>query len=95
MRFVPVRELRGKSAQIWRELSGEREMIITSNGKPIAILSAVPASDLEETLKTIRRARAIAAVTALQLASAARPSAALRPDEIDDEIRAARKGRPR
>ena len=36
MRFVSVRELRGKSAAIWKELAQEQEMVITSNGKPIA-----------------------------------------------------------
>ncbi|MDP2682655.1 MAG: type II toxin-antitoxin system Phd/YefM family antitoxin [Deltaproteobacteria bacterium] len=38
MKFVSVRDLRGKSAQLWKTLSAEREMIVTSNGRPIAIL---------------------------------------------------------
>jgi antitoxin (DNA-binding transcriptional repressor) of toxin-antitoxin stability system len=41
MRFVTVREFRGKSAKIWSELAQEKEMVITSRGKPIAILSSV------------------------------------------------------
>ncbi|RPI70123.1 MAG: type II toxin-antitoxin system Phd/YefM family antitoxin, partial [Geobacteraceae bacterium] len=40
MKFLSVRDLRGKSAQVWKELPAEREMIITSNGRPIAILAA-------------------------------------------------------
>lgn len=31
MKFVSVRDLRGKSADIWRDLPEEREMVITSN----------------------------------------------------------------
>ena len=41
MKFLSVRDLRGKSAQIWKELPDEREMVITSNGRPIAILAAI------------------------------------------------------
>ena len=50
MKFVSVRDLRGKSADIWRELPEEREMVITSNGRPVAILAAVNESNLEQSL---------------------------------------------
>ena len=56
MRFVSVRELRGKSAAIWRELAQEQEMVITSNGKPIALLAATSEELLEESLDTLRSA---------------------------------------
>ena len=59
MKFVSVRDLRGKSAQLWKALSDEREMIITSNGRPIAILAAVSESNLEESLTAFRQARAV------------------------------------
>ena len=41
MRFLSVRDFRDKSAQIWKDLPDEREMIITSNGRPIAILAVM------------------------------------------------------
>ncbi len=41
MRFITVRDLRGRPGQVWSKLSREKEVILTSNGKPIAILSAV------------------------------------------------------
>ena len=31
MRFVSIRDLRGKSAEVWKHLADEREMIVTSN----------------------------------------------------------------
>jgi predicted nucleic acid-binding protein len=40
MKFVSVRELRGRTAEVWRRLGKERELVITCNGKPIGILSA-------------------------------------------------------
>ena len=41
MKFVSVRDLRNKSGQLWKELPEEREMIVTSNGRPIAILATI------------------------------------------------------
>jgi antitoxin (DNA-binding transcriptional repressor) of toxin-antitoxin stability system len=66
MRFVSVRNLRGRSAQVWKDLAAEREMVVTSNGRPVAILSLVTDDTLEQSLQAIRRARAVAAVEALQ-----------------------------
>ena len=50
MKFLSVQDLRTKSARIWQELPVEREMIITKNGKPIAILSSISEKDLEQVL---------------------------------------------
>lgn len=95
MKFVSVRDLRGKSAGIWRDLPEEREMVITSNGRPVAILAAVNESNLEESLAAFRQARAIDAVASLQRRSVARGVDALSADEIEAEIAAARKVRAR
>ncbi|NLF09164.1 MAG: type II toxin-antitoxin system Phd/YefM family antitoxin, partial [Pirellulaceae bacterium] len=47
MKFVSVRELRARSADVWRQLSEEPDMVVTSNGKPVAILTAVSPAGLE------------------------------------------------
>jgi prevent-host-death family protein len=93
MRFVSVRDLRGKSAEIWRALPGERELVITSNGRPVAILAAVDESNLEESLAAFRRARAVDAVAALQQRSVMVGTDRLSMDEIDTEIKAVRSQR--
>ena len=95
MKFVSVRDLRGKSADIWRELPDEREMVITSNGRPVAILAAVTESNLEESLAAFRRARAIAAVATLQERAVSSGADALSAEEIATEIAAAREARRR
>ena len=95
MRFLSVRDLRGKSAQVWKELPDEREMIITSNGRPIAILSAITESNLEASLKAFRQARAVEAVARLQRRSVEQGTDRVRMDEIDAEIKAVRKKRAR
>lgn len=93
MRFVTVRDLRNKSAQIWRQLSEEKEMILTSNGKPIAILSAISEDTLEESLITLRRARAMAAVAYMQTRSVELGADRMSLDEINKEIADERKSR--
>ncbi len=95
MKFISVRDLRGKSADIWRDLPDEREMIITSNGRPVAILAAINESNLEESLAAFRQSRAVDAVASMQRRSVARGNDALTPDEIDAEIAAAREARAR
>lgn len=93
MKFLSVRDLRGKSAEIWKELPVEREMIITSNGRPIAILAAISESNLEESLAAFRQARAIEAVAGIQRRSADKGTDKITMAEIDEEIKAVRKKR--
>ena len=95
MRFVSVRELRGKSAAIWKELAEEKDLVVTSNGKPIALLSATSEELLEESLVAVRSARALAAVTAMQQAPLKAGTNRLSLMEIDAEIKTVRKGRSR
>ncbi len=95
MKFVSVRDLRGKSAKVWKDLAGQREMVITSNGRPIAILAAVNESNLDESLSAFRRARAGEAVTSLQRRSLEQRTHKITVQEIDAEIRAVRQKRKR
>ncbi len=91
MRFVSVRELRGQSARIWQELEIEKDMVITSNGKPIAVLSAASEDTLEEALNVARSARAQAAVNAMQQQSLVAGTDGLSRKAIEAEIKAVRK----
>ena len=93
MKFVSIRDLRGKSADVWKRLPAEGEMIITSNGRPIAILAAINESNLEESLSAFRQARAVEAVASLQRLSIGQGTDKISMDEIDAEIKAVRKKR--
>ena len=90
MRFISVREFRGNSGDVWKKLLNEQELVITSNGKPIAIVSAVSEETLEDALRAIRRARAMAAVQVMQRQSAKR---GLATEDVSEEISAARSER--
>jgi len=93
VRFVSVRDLRGKSAELWRDLPREGEMVVTSNGRPVAILAAVNEGNVEESLAAFRRTRVVDAVAALQLGSSSQGRESITPEEIEREIEAVRRQR--
>jgi len=66
MRFVTVRDFRNSPSNIWRDLPSERELIITNNGKPIALLTPLNDETLEDTVSAVRKAKAINAVKKMQ-----------------------------
>jgi antitoxin (DNA-binding transcriptional repressor) of toxin-antitoxin stability system len=92
MRFVSVRELNTKPKEIWAKIK-EEEVVVTSNGKPIAVLSAVTEENLDKTLRAIRRSRALMAVEEMQKKSVKNGLDRLTDGEIESEIRAARRER--
>lgn len=93
MKFVTIRDFRARSAQIQKDLPRYKELVLTSNGKPIAIMTAITGDSLEESLAAIRRSRAITAVTKLQLKSVRSGKYAMRSTQINDEIRTVRRSR--
>ncbi|MBL7210988.1 MAG: type II toxin-antitoxin system Phd/YefM family antitoxin [Desulfobacteraceae bacterium] len=95
MKFLSVRDLKTKSSQVWKDLSDQREMIITSNGRPIAILSSINENNLETTLSAFRRARAMEAVASIQYESVRTGTDRIIAGEIDDEIKSVRSKRKR
>ena len=90
MKFITIRDLRSKSRQIQDDLPKYKEMILTSNGKPVAIMTVISEETLEDSLAAIRRARAIRAVTELQLQGVKSGKYMMSGTEIEDEIREVR-----
>ena len=58
MKFITVREFRSQASEIRKELRRERDIVLTANGRPFAILSSVGPDNVEEQLLALRRARA-------------------------------------
>ena len=94
MRFISVRDLSTKPKEIWSKIK-EEEVVITSNGKPIALLSGVTEETLDKTIRTIRRSRALVAIEDMQKRSVELGLDKLTDSEIESEIRAVRKSRRR
>ena len=95
MKFITVRDLRTQPGQVWKTLPQEQEIVITNNGKPIALLTPISDTTLEDTLASVRRARAIQAVKTMQADAAKRGVSNMTPEEVEREINEARKARRR
>ena len=90
MKFIGVRDFRGRTAGVWAELQKEKEMVITSNGKPVALLTAVKEDNFEGALKTLRRARAMAATESMREHAVRRGLDKMSLQQINDIIRKTR-----
>jgi antitoxin (DNA-binding transcriptional repressor) of toxin-antitoxin stability system len=95
VKFVTVRDLRGRPGQVWKKLAEERELVLTSNGKPIAILSPVTEDSLERDLAALRRARLAETIRSIQKESKKRFPRGLSLARINAEIAAVRAKRDR
>jgi prevent-host-death family protein len=92
MRFVTVRDLNTKPKEVWDKVK-EDDVVVTSNGKPIAVLSGVSEASLERQLRALRRSRALLALEEMQKA-ALRKGLDRWPDKrIEAEIKEVRKSR--
>lgn len=93
MKFITVRDFRISSATIWETLPREQEMVVTNNGKPVALLTPLSDKTMEETISAVRRARAINAVKLIQQQSVRNGTDTMTLEEINKEIRLSRKER--
>ena len=93
MKFLSVRDLKTKSSQVWKELSEQKEMVVTSNGRPIALLSSINENNLEQVLTAFRRARTTNALASIQYDSIQKGTDMISMDEINAEIGVIRSNR--
>lgn len=89
MKYLTTREFRNTPGLV-RDQVREDDLVLTANGKPVAILVGVDEGDVEETMTAIRQARGQMALARLQRDAAARGLDAMTGEDIDAEIRAAR-----
>ncbi len=92
MKFLSTRELRNRPGFV-RELAKKDDLVLTANGKPIAILLGVEEDELEETAQAIRQAKAQRALSRMRRLAAQKGLEKLSPSAIDAEIRAVRSKR--
>jgi len=93
MDSLTIRELRNRPGAAQEELSRRGELLLTNNGKPVAVMLAVDGSTLGETLEVLRRARGQLALGKLRRQAAVQGLDKLTYAEIDEEIRQARRER--
>jgi antitoxin (DNA-binding transcriptional repressor) of toxin-antitoxin stability system len=93
MKFFTVRDFRTSPARIWEQLPIEQELIITNNGKPIALLTPLTDETLEETVKNLRKVKAVNAVQKMQGIATQKGLSRLSEQDIEDEITQYRKNK--
>lgn len=92
MSTISVTDLKKKPAKQWRSAKRD-QVIVTSDGKPVAVLLPVNSESLAPTLSTLRSVRALQAQAALQQAAAANGTDKLTMADIDAEVSAVRRAR--
>ena len=93
MRFVTIKELRSSTAAIRRDLAADEEIVVTANGRPIALLSPVDGDNLEQELLASRRARARAALDRVRAQARAAGTSGMAMREVEEVVAATRKVR--
>ncbi len=93
MKFVSSREIRVNPRPVFQAAEEGEEVVITSRGKPVALLLGISGEDLDEMVRLVRRARAQAAVSRMRKAAAREGSESMSREEIEEEISAARSER--
>jgi antitoxin (DNA-binding transcriptional repressor) of toxin-antitoxin stability system len=95
MKIVTIRDLRTRPRQVRESLAGETEAVLTVSGRPVAILVPTDAATVDETLESVRRARALDALRAIRRASRARGLDRLKERDVEAIIAKTRRARRR
>ena len=90
MNYLAVKDLK-KTKELWEKLASERELIITKDGKPSALMISVSPETVDELLREIRRALFSAAVSRVR--KRAETEGLLDDESITAEIRQSREER--
>ena len=89
MDYIAVKDLK-KTKELWEKLDREKELIITRDGRPSALLISVSPETIDDSLREIRRALFSAAVSRVRQRTTGQP-----PEDqtIETEIRQSRRER--
>ncbi len=93
MDSVAVRDFRVNPGKVWKRLSKSGRMIITSTGKPIALLTNIKGSSIEQEIRIDAMARGATAVSKLRAHAQKQGLSRMRGKAIFAEIAKSRKSR--
>ncbi len=89
MGYLAVKDLK-KTRSLREKLEKERELILTKDGQPFALIIGISPDNVEESLNEVRRARFSTAVMRARQKAIMAPAS---DEEINDEILKSRKNR--
>ena len=93
MSFVSFRELRTSTAKINDMLTDNGKIVVTSNGKPKAVMIQVNENDFEETLAVLNQIKLTKSINNMRASAERSGAAEMTLDEINAEIALSRKER--
>jgi len=93
MKFVNIRELRQNTGKLKATLKKSGKIVLTSNGKPIALVTPVTEESMEDELMALRKAELYMALERVRDKAKARGLDKLSIPEIDRIIQKSRKQR--
>ena len=95
MKFVSLRDFRTRTAAIRNDLKEQKEIVLTANGRPFALVTGVNEDNFEGRLKAMRRSRFQEAVGRIQTRARERGLDKLTMEQIDAIIAESRRERRR
>ena len=96
MKFITIRDFRSNVAGVRKDLETEREIVLTWNGKPFAMLTPVEPDTVEDEASAIRQARARLAIDRIRKRAKETGLDKMTMREIDEliaKVRRERRGR--
>ena len=81
MNFYSMRDLRTCPKKMWDDLQDGKEVVLTNNGKPSALIINIPEGMFDETVRAVRQAKAMIAFNSMR--SQASKSGFLSDEEIE------------
>jgi len=91
MQMIASRELSSKPGAVLQKVASAGTMVVTRDGRPMAILTPTSPESLVEDLQEIAFSKARRAVRNLRASAAEAGVDSLSPEEIEKEIQAVRK----
>ena len=88
MNFATVRDFRTSTRSVWDKLNESGEIVVTNNGKPIALMLNIADGEFDELFQAIRQAKAMLSINRMRTIAA--ESGYMSDEDIEAEIRAAR-----
>ncbi|MBN2716131.1 MAG: prevent-host-death protein [Deltaproteobacteria bacterium] len=92
MKYMNTRDFRNTPGRAW-DMSKEDDIVLTANGKPVALLVGVDESNVEETAQLLRNVRAQMALHRLRAQAQKASTANMSEEEINQEIANVRRQR--